>query len=314
MTVLPRELAEQILKFLTFKQLMNACLVSKQWTGFIRSASGLWWHLDLTHTRKKVKNAFISKAINVGGVKITKLTLNKLWDIDKALPQLIRTGTIQEVTLLETGLRNDRLAETLSRASSMKSLHIGSGTETTIKTISETTRLMSGTLESLRCDDLNSNTGALYAWIHPPLEFPVLRDLELSWAKRWFGLIGLLSNIAYLPNLQRLRLCQRGNIVYQGPSVIDLSNHKALQHLDLRLNFGPNDFLFLPSSLKYLELYSHQPWNSTWIQRNFNCFLPVLEELHLDVVCMPASDYNHLLGGRVSVVSSTLDLLNNCRS
>lgn len=65
MTVLPRELAEIILQHLTFKQRMNACLVSKQWTKFIRSCPDLWSHLDLSNPRRKVKNAFVSRAVSV---------------------------------------------------------------------------------------------------------------------------------------------------------------------------------------------------------------------------------------------------------
>lgn len=65
MTMLPRELAEIILEHLTFRQRMNACLVSKQWAKFIRSCPDLWRHLDLSNSRKKVKNAFISRAVSL---------------------------------------------------------------------------------------------------------------------------------------------------------------------------------------------------------------------------------------------------------
>lgn len=295
LTVLPRELAEQVLEFLSFKQLINSCRVSKQWMQFIRSAPNLWWHLDLTRTRKKTKTAFISRAINVGRAKITKVTLNKLFDCDKALAQLIRNCTIEEVTLLETGLRSDGLAATLACAHSLKSLHIGAGTELTMKTMPQITQQACRTLEILRCDDLNPRTGPLYMVIHPPFACPKLKDLDLSWSNTWSGLNGLLSTIASLPDLERLRLCQRGNVDYAGPSVLDLSDHRDLQHLDLRLNFGTNDFLILPTSLKYLALRSQRPNNSSWIQNNFNAFLPVLEELHLGIAFLPVPDHNCLL-------------------
>ena len=64
MTVLPRELAEIIMNHLSFRQRMNACLVSKEWTKFVRSCPDLWSHLDLSNSRKKVGNAFVSRAVS----------------------------------------------------------------------------------------------------------------------------------------------------------------------------------------------------------------------------------------------------------
>ena len=62
MTKLPREMAEHVLKGLSFQQLMKACLVSKQWMLLIRSMPGLWHHLDFSHAKHNVKVRFISSA------------------------------------------------------------------------------------------------------------------------------------------------------------------------------------------------------------------------------------------------------------
>ena len=76
LTVLPRELAEQILGYLNFRQLIKTSLVSKEWAQFIRRTPNLWGHLDLTLARRKVKNAFVSRAINTGRSKLKTATLN----------------------------------------------------------------------------------------------------------------------------------------------------------------------------------------------------------------------------------------------
>ena len=285
-----------MLDYITFQQLMNACLVSRGWMLFIRSAPGLWWHIDLTHARKKVKDAFISRAINVGRAKITKITLNKLPDCDKALSALIRHGTIEEVTLLTTGLLRDNLADTLACAPSLKSLHISEAIAMTVTTVPRITCQTSKTLESLRWDDVSSRTDGLYMGIHPPLACPVLKRLDLSWSNTWGALSEFLSSIASLPNLEYLRLGQLEYNLHVGPLVLDLNNHNALQHLDLSLSFSRDDLLTLPTSLKYLALRSRGSRSaSSWIHTNLNAFLPALEHLHLDVVRMPVPDYNCLL-------------------
>jgi F-box/TPR repeat protein Pof3 len=96
--MLPRELAESILLYLTFPQRINACRVSKGWAQFIRSVPTLWSHLDLSGAKKKVRPAFVSRAINVGREKITRATLSQMYDSDKALRAIFKYCPIEELT------------------------------------------------------------------------------------------------------------------------------------------------------------------------------------------------------------------------
>ncbi|KAI7364375.1 hypothetical protein KC354_g5733 [Hortaea werneckii] len=88
LTVLPRELAELILGYLSFQQRIAISRVSKQWMDFVRSSPNLWQHLDLSNPKRKVKTAFISKAINTARQKLTSATLSSLHDFDKVLEGL----------------------------------------------------------------------------------------------------------------------------------------------------------------------------------------------------------------------------------
>lgn len=157
MTVLPRELAEYVLDFLTFKQRMNACLVSMQWTKFIRSAPSLWRHLDLTGARRKVKNAFISRAINVGRQCLRSATLTSLYDPDKALIALARHTKLEELRLLDTGLQSQNLVDALRHAKHLTSLHTSAGTELRVQAMMQIISQAAGTLVSLQCDHLTSH-------------------------------------------------------------------------------------------------------------------------------------------------------------
>ena len=127
LTVLPPELAEIVLEYLSFRQRVNACMVTKQWARFIQSIPNLWTHLNLTGARKKVSNKFVSKAINVAENKLTAATLNNLYDFDRALKALIRTCPLEELTLLKCGLQGQPLTDELSQAKCLKRLTLGNG-------------------------------------------------------------------------------------------------------------------------------------------------------------------------------------------
>ncbi|TKA48672.1 hypothetical protein B0A54_00808 [Friedmanniomyces endolithicus] len=151
LTVLPRELAEQILECLTFQQRMNACLVSKQWTSFFRSVPSLWQHLDLSDARRKVRPAFISRAINVGRHRLTKATLHKLYDFDKTLAALIRHCPLQDLTLLDTGIQSQNLVDLLREAAHLRALRILEGTQIGQRTLKQLVGSLSTSLETLVC-------------------------------------------------------------------------------------------------------------------------------------------------------------------
>jgi F-box/TPR repeat protein Pof3 len=287
LTVLPRELAEQILNYLNFKQLMNTCLVSPQWAQFIRRTPNLWRHLDLTLAKRKVKSAFISRAINIGRSKLKTVTLRNLFDFDLALAALTKSCPLEEINLRDTGVHTDKISCLLKPLKNLKSLSIGSGTKLYLASIHHILKNAAATLESLYIEDVAAHAG--YSELQfPVVAFPNMHELDLSWRKQGPPAAGLQAALNNMPNLRRLKLHHLNPAL---PSMaferkLDLKQLKHLSQLDLVWHFQKANELALPPSLKSFAL-------GTWRPKHANFFndlhpyeplqwpLPSLEELHI---------------------------------
>ena len=310
LTVLPRELAEIVLEYLSFRQRVNACMVTKQWARFIQSIPNLWAHLNLTGARKKVSNKFVSKAINVAKNKLTAATLNNLYDFDRALKALIRTCPLEELTLLKCGLQGQPLTDELSQAKHLKHLTLGNGTQLQTFQLRHLLQVVSKHIESFHC------TLALggMATIDGPTCLN-LRILSLTFRSPE-GLTSLLANISKrMPSLTSLTLTQtETNREARTGMHMDLDKCIHLEHLDLSLVFTSTSLLTLPQSIRTLRLnpmmvsnpdlffrpivLGIQPWFS----------LPNMEELTVDFPRLPIHLLKYMLASFKHIVSLSRDV------
>ena len=291
LTMLPRELAEQILSYLNFKQLMNTCMVSKGWSQFIRRSPNLWHHLDLTLARRKVKNVFVSRAINIGRAKLKAATLNNLFDLDKALAALARHCPLEELTLRTTGMLTNDIVEIMKSVKTLKKLRICKGTIMPHQSLSSLIGNLSETLETLVCDDLFIQQRA-QDFRFPKCSFPNLQNLDLSWSSEWPGLQVLLSNLPNMPNLRSLRLHQLINKTVGGMPFMDIRSLSHLSTLDLLLDIRQASHLMLPSSLKSLSIGTWRPRHATFFNHTpdlepLQWSFPELEELRICAAEVP---------------------------
>jgi F-box/TPR repeat protein Pof3 len=291
LTVLPRELAEQILDYLTFRQLMNTCLVSKQWSQFIRRTPNLWRHLDLTHAKRKVKNTFVSRAINTGRLKLKTATLNNLFDFDKALSALARICPLEELNLRDTGLLSNEIVEMLKSVKTLRILRIYKGTTMFSPALSSILQHTSTTLETLVCEDLSVHQRALGFQI-PPCDFPNLQKLDLAWSSAWRGSHLLTQSLSNMPNLRDLKLHELSNTGTHQLFTIDLSGLASLSTLDLLLDVRKANRIMLPTTVKSLAIGTWKPQHARFWDDNsglepLQWSLPLLEELRLCVAETP---------------------------
>jgi len=278
LTVLPRELAEQILECLTFQQRMNACLVSKQWTSFFRSVPSLWQHLDLSDARRKVRPAFISRAINVGRHRLTKATLHKLYDFDKTLAALIRHCPLQDLTLLDTGIQSQNLVDLLREAAHLRALRILEGTQIGQRTLKQLVGSLSTSLETLVCYAPDNNMVDLA--MRP---YHRLTTLKIC-VGRFAALDTFFEAVATcMPHLRFFTahqdLCQASHT----PVPLDLTALDKLECLDLRLRWRGCVDVMLPTTLRTLRLHVPHECVLTTSASITEVRLPRLAELSLDV-------------------------------
>lgn len=293
LTMLPRELAEQILEYLNFRQLIKTCLVSKGWAQFIRRTPNLWHHLDLTHAKRRVKNAFVSRAINIGRSKLKAATLNNLFEFDKALLALARTCPLEELNLRNTGLLANDTVGVLKPVRTLRILRVFKGAMFSSLALAEIVKNASPGLETLVCEDISAHTRSLTFDISGNF-FPNLQNLDLSWSDNWQGSFTLLQSLSKMPNLRTLKLHMLSNTGSPAGmySSIDLSVLTQLSTLDLLIDVLHANRIILPSAIKSLAI-------GTWKPRHHQFFaddprleplqwsLPLLEQLRLCAAEIP---------------------------
>ncbi|KAH9844450.1 Ubiquitination Target receptor [Teratosphaeria destructans] len=295
LTRFPPELAEIIFSHLSFQQRMNACFVSKPWRDYIRSNPTLWQHLDLRVNQrgKKIRNAFISRAINIARDKLTMATLSYLEDLPKALKALLQHCPITELTLLNTGLGGPELVALLRTGRSIQTLRLGNGAQIGQWTMRSVLDALTDRLEHFECT-VHDNR---------PLE-PLTKTCERLRILRlvrpsstvWTPMLESLP--AHAPNIQSLICHDLGERRGQRLAVAaDFRGLKSLRTLDLRCIVPAVRFLKLPPSITSLHL-AHTAELSFFEGLSETTFaLPILDELVINIPRIKAKDIQHFLCG-----------------
>lgn len=286
----PVELAEQTLGYLSFKQLMNVCRVSKKWSTFINGSPNLWRDLDLSHARRKVKNAFVSRAINVGRLKLKAATLGNLYDFHKVIRALANSGTLENLTLLDDHVITDDTSRDFHRFNNLKVLDFR-GAVTHHARVVRILQSLAPTLEVVRFERLMWVTHGVQLGLLPAVEFPKLRTLEVSMPN--FG--PNLDAAVFLfhknmPNLEKIKLHQ-----YQpahSHDMLEFQELRQLTHLDLLLDITHANKIRVPGTLKSFAIATWKPSHANFFDDDPN-YPPLqwhlfhLEELRICVADVP---------------------------
>lgn len=295
LTVLPRELAEQILGYLNFRQLMKTSLVSKEWAQFIRRTPNLWCHLDLTRANRKVKNAFISRAINTGRSKLTTATLNNLFEFDKALGALVRTCPLEEINLLNTGLLTNEIVGMLKPVKNLRILRVYKGTTLSSRALTDILKNASPALETFFCEDMCVHARPQTFNISG-CDFPKMQKLDLTWSSGSPAILSVIQSLPNMPNLRELKLHQISNKSRTVCPSVDLSRLTQLSTLDLLIDVTSANHIILPSTIRSLAIGTWSPRHARFFSDDpdfepLRWFLPLLEEFKLCTAEVPFDDF-----------------------
>ncbi|CAK3844359.1 Stress-induced-phospho 1 [Lecanosticta acicola] len=295
LTVLPRELANTVLEYLSFRQRIAICRVSKGWRHFIRSEPSLWSHLDLSAAKSKVGTKFVSTVMNTARGKLKVATLNRLYDFDKVLAAVV--PRIESLTLTGTGLQGENLVRALRKTSSLRELRILQGTDISPHTLRELIPLQPN-LEVLHCTTLK-HVSFDDTW---NLELPNLLSLNLT-AKTMLGLEVCFQKLSgHASKLEDLTFWEQdGGNAFTRNVDVDLRSFPNLKRLLLRSPLRDVDQIQLPPNLTSLTLQRSRLGSTSGLHfitntapnvlNEFFIFnLPALEELSLHMPGLLLSD------------------------
>lgn len=267
-----------VFEHLDFRQRITACLVSKGWMAFIRSSPDLWRHLDLTGARKKVRSAFVSRAINTAKSRLTSATLNKLHDVDKTLIALNRHCALRELTLLKNGIVSQSASTSIRQARNLRLLDCYEAEFNGGDTVYWIIAGLSDSLESCRFRLPRVPEFPLTA------PYPRLRTLSVhaTGQQSVADVFSFVKNSA--PALRHLVCTAESN---RSSVTVDLASCECLRHLEMKTLLEPSTLKSLPASLTTLKITStmslghDMEWNFSGAQNVLD--LPCLEELALEL-------------------------------
>ncbi|OCK85880.1 hypothetical protein K432DRAFT_388256 [Lepidopterella palustris CBS 459.81] len=289
--VLPIELVEMIISYLTFRNMVTCLRVSMQWKRFLISRVSLWTHLDLSHARRQVSVAFVRDCIRRSQFKIKTATIHRFTNSDVLRSLATTCKSLSTLDFLSGSIAGDSLCEVAMCATQLKRLTLAPHIEISLDAVTQVLRHRP-TLSHAEFFSINS-TGIRADW---RVDLPNLQTLTLTASTSCSNPSSINLNLPSLyaraPNLAHLKLNSWQTSPHSGLlEEQDFTPLPSLTSLALT-RFTLSTFPRLPPSLHTLILSSDNCVNFTTLsplsarndQNALDAHLPLLRDLEISCV------------------------------
>ncbi|KAF2793537.1 hypothetical protein K505DRAFT_244158 [Melanomma pulvis-pyrius CBS 109.77] len=247
-TVLPVELVEMAVGYLSFKSMVSCIRVSKGWKNFLIKLPNLWTDLDFSGARKPVSKVFIRNAVFRSEYRITRATIHRVMDLQIFVNVATACKGLTSLEFISGGLTSKTFIDIAQCAANLKKLVIH--TDITLDTASQILRWRP-TLEHVEFRSIFMATETT-GWKGP---FPNLHSLLINGPDNGRDSNNLSLALPLLirqtPELQSLTLTRNILVGDLGLSRLPLTN-LVLKNVQMELFW---QFPRLPSTLRQLTLY-----------------------------------------------------------
>ncbi|KAH7086214.1 hypothetical protein FB567DRAFT_560978 [Paraphoma chrysanthemicola] len=243
LTVLPVELAEMVLEYLSFKNIVNDMRVSRGWRDYLSKLPRLWMHLDMAGARKAVPRSFVDKAVRRSQNRLTRVTVHRFEHVDilKNIARMCKSLAELEFISLPH-MMSSTLTEIILHAPNLSKLVVHP--ETTADTVTQ----MLNSRPNLK----HISFGGIRASRHP-LEwkgpFPELETFIWRGSEMLTSSVSLGNLLVHTPHLRTLNV---SHLVEYGDFMSMLQLLPLTTLIMRKVKFG--QFLGLPSTLQRLVI------------------------------------------------------------
>ncbi|KAF2006757.1 hypothetical protein P154DRAFT_615452 [Amniculicola lignicola CBS 123094] len=281
-TVLPVELAEEVLSYLTFKNVVNCLRVCKGWKTYLIRRPKLWTDFDLSGARKNVSRAFVQSVVRRSDYSIHRAIIHRFNHADVIRNLVTACKGLTHLEIVSGDFGFDSLVEIAQCALNLKKFVLHH--EVTMETASQILRRRPG-LEHAEFRRLRGNVPTNFHGPFPSLQTFIAAGDRTAPSRPNFS--SFLSQSPVLQNLTLVNFTPLSISTDPDFSAVPLTRLE-LSNYDLRQRVFPR----LPSTLTHLSLrpavqyacyqnWSMDPWGGISWQNLRSSHLPRLNYLSL---------------------------------
>ncbi len=248
-TTLPVELAEMVIDYLSFRQMVNCMRVSKGWSNYLAKLPNLWLHLDMSGARRPVRRSFVAQAVRRSQNRLTRVTVHRFDHMDVLKNIAKACKNLRELNIITLPFAaSGSLIEISQSAVNLKKLVILP--EVTPDTVTQIFQHRPD-LEHIAYGGIRNSRNTT-DWKGP---FPALKSFSAEAVDKNQSVIstGLVDMVKQVPALESLTLIKWVGLDDLWPNLLSLSPPPPLREVILK-DVVFMVFPWLPSTVQRLHI------------------------------------------------------------